>query len=143
MPEELTHQLEEYGQAHAHHLELINRQQSIISLNAMMKMLLEKIDKKKKKKSPRGKKKWTLTLSEISKGEEDIEYVEEASKHSEQLDSSDSNSQCMNKIEKHHEVIANWGKLQEAWIDLPYSFEWDLVKYPYKFKALLLLGFNG
>lgn len=47
-PEELVHRVEEYAQAQAWHLKFFNhQQQSINTLNALIKTLLEWIDKKK------------------------------------------------------------------------------------------------
>lgn len=115
-PEELAHQLEEYAQAQAQDLDLINRQeQSIDALNAMMKTPIERTDKKKK--SRLSKKKRTLAPSESPEGEENPKCSEEPSEHRECSDSGDSSSQRINELEKRLKAIANWDKLQEVGID--------------------------
>lgn len=75
----------------------------------MMKMLLERIDKKKRLRQ--GKMKRSLTLFESYKGEKDPEYVKVPSEHKERSDSGDSSSHHMNEFKKHLKATANWGNL--------------------------------
>lgn len=141
-PEELAHLLEEYAWAQVQHLNLINRQQqSIDNLSVMMKMLFERIHKKKK--SMWGKKKQTPTMFKNFEDEKDPEYVEEVSKHNEHSYSGDCSSQCVSKLKKHLNANVNQGKLQAVGIDRPYPLECDSVKYPRKVNAPVLHSFEG
>jgi len=49
----------------------------------------------------------------------------------------------MNLLEKCLEAIANRSNLQETGVVRPYPVEWDVVPYPFKFKAPTLQTFDG
>lgn len=76
-----------------------------------MKQLLEKYDKKKCSK--KGKKKPTLTSSETSKEEEDLDRLEDASKQNDRSDDGENSDHKMDEFEKCLEAMENRGSFKK------------------------------
>ena len=145
-PEETARRLEQQAQVQKEQLDMILAQrESIDSLKQMLAQLLEDRRKSPSKKSKGKRKEGESSSFEHSekKGQPTSSLSEASSPGKDDQNHERGHSKRMSQLERRLEALTNHKGLQEAGVVRPYPAEWDLVPYPFKFKAPTLQAFDG